>query len=298
MGTRKLAAEPTTQRSDDAPAGSLYVVATPLGNLADLTERARATLAAAPHLLAEDTRVTATLLHHWGIAKRPSALHEHNEQRRAAEVLAWLTGGEDVALVSDAGTPGISDPGARLVRAALDSGHRVVPVPGPSAVAAAVSVAGLAAERFIFVGFLPAQAKARRALLDSVGPLPFALVCYEAPHRVRATVAALRDALGDERTLVIGRELTKRFEQVARVRLGDGDAWFAADANRERGEFVLVVDVAERAAQTTALDADVERWLVALCDELPPAAAARVVARATGLPRDRLYERLLALRRK
>jgi len=294
----KVAAEDASGHGHDAPRGALYVVATPLGNLADLTDRARATLAAADRILAEDTRVTGTLLRHCGIATRASPLHEHNEQRRIGEVLGWLAAGERVALASDAGTPGISDPGARLVRAAHAAGHRVVPVPGASALAAAVSVAGLVAERFAFLGFLPAQPKARRELLASVAALPFALVFYEAPHRVRATVAALREALGDARTLVVGRELTKLFEEVARLGLGTADAWFAADANRERGEFVLVVDAAERADVLPVIDGGLERWLAALLAELPPSAAARVAAAATGVPRDRLYELALVLKGK
>jgi len=294
---REVAAEDAGEHGHDAPRGSLYVVATPLGNLADLSDRARATLANADRILAEDTRVTGALLRRCGIATRPSALHEHNEQRRIGEVLAWLAAGERVVLASDAGTPGISDPGARLVRAALAASLRVVPVPGPSALAAMVSVAGLVAERFAFLGFLPSQAKARRELLASVASLPLALVCFEAPHRVRATVAALREALGDERTLVVGRELTKLFEEVARLELGTADEWFAADANRERGEFVLVVDAAERAGAPSAVDDATARWLAALLAEMPPSAAARVAAAATGIPRDALYERAVALKR-
>jgi 16S rRNA (cytidine1402-2'-O)-methyltransferase len=280
------------------PGGSLYVVATPIGNLADLTERARQVLASSARVLAEDTRVTATLLRHCGIATRPTSLHEHNEQRRTGEVLGWLAAGEQVALVSDAGTPGISDPGARLVRAAHDAGHRVVPIPGASAVVAAVSAAGLVAERFVFAGFLPAQAKARAELLATLAPLPFATVVYEAPHRVRATLADLREAFGDERPVVIARELTKRFEELARVPLGEAQAWIAADANRERGEFVLAVDAAPADAPRPAvLDAEVERWLAALVGEMPVAAAARVVAAVTGVPREQLYERAVALKK-
>ena len=276
------------------------MVATPLGNLGDLSERARATLALAERVLAEDTRVTATLLRHCGIATRATSLHAHNEQRRIDEVLGWLAAGLRVALVSDAGTPGISDPGARLVRAALAGGHRVIPVPGPSAVAAAVSAAGLAAEQFVFVGFLPAQAKARTALLERIAPLPFALVFYEAPHRVRATVQRLRGALGDARTLVVAREISKRFEEIARLSLAEADAWFAADSNRERGEFVLVVDAEAAAdpAQAGAIDATAAQWLAALATEMPPAAAARIVAAVTGAPRDLLYARAVALRER
>jgi 16S rRNA (cytidine1402-2'-O)-methyltransferase len=211
-------------------------------------------------------------------------------------VLKRLADGERVALVSDAGTPALSDPGARLVRAAHAAGHRVVPIPGPSAVAAAVSAAGLVAERFAFLGFLPAQRKARRALLSSVAALPLALICYEAPHRVRATTVALREALGGDRVLVVGRELTKVFEAIARMRLDEADAWFAADANRERGEFVLIVDAAEAVAADVTIDAGVERLLDALLEELPPSAAARVAAQASGVPRERLYERALVLK--
>lgn len=280
----------------DGPSGALYVVATPLGNLADLSERARQVLAHADRLLAEDTRVTATLLEHCGIARRATSLHAHNERRRIEEVLAWLAAGQRVALVSDAGTPGISDPGARLVRASHEAGYRVIPVPGPSAVAAAVSVAGLDAAHFLFAGFLPSQAKARRAFLDVVAPLPVALVCYEAPHRVRATVEALRDALGGERMLVVARELTKRFEEIARFPLADADRWFGADANRERGEFVLVVDAPLAKAAPMPIDDATERWLAALVGELPPAAVARVATAATGIARERLYQRALALK--
>jgi len=280
-----------------APRGALYVVATPLGNLGDFSPRARDVLAGANHVLAEDTRVTATLLRHCGIATRATSLHEHNERERIAQVLGWLAAGDSVALVSDAGTPGISDPGARLVRAAHEAGRRVVPVPGPSAVAAAVSAAGLVADRFLFAGFPPVQPRARRAFLDALAALPCALVIYEAPHRVRATVAALREALGDARTLVVARELTKRFEEVARTTLGAADAWFAADANRRRGEFVLVVDApASDDATAGPIDADVDRWLAALLAELPPSAAARVASAATGLPRAQLYDRAIALK--
>lgn len=297
MGEEPVAAQERDGDGHDAPPGGLYVVATPLGNLADLSARARATLASAHRVLAEDTRVTAVLLRHAGVATRPTSLHEHNEQRRVPEVLGWLAAGERVALVSDAGTPAISDPGARLVRAAHAAGHRVVPVPGPSAVAAAVSAAGLDAERFVYAGFLPSQAKARRALLDALARLPCAIVVYEAPHRVRATVEALHAALG-ARTLVVARELTKRFEQVVRLPLAEAAAWLDADAHRTRGEFVLVVDAAQAPAAEAADDVDeaTQRWLAALVVDLPPAAAARVASRATGLPRERLYACALALR--
>ena len=206
--------------------------------------------------------------------------------------------GKSVALVSDAGTPAISDPGARLVRAVGDAGFAVVPLPGPSALAAAVSAAGLDAEAFAFLGFLPQKAKARRELLAAFADVPAAIVVYEAPHRVRATIADLAAALGADRTLVVARELTKTFETITRIALGDADEWIAADPNRERGEFVLIVDVrppSQRAAEE-GLTADAERWLVALLDELPPARAVRVVAAATGIGREVIYARALALK--
>ena len=278
--------------------GTLYVVATPLGNLRDLTLRALDVLATASVIAAEDTRVTATLLRRYGIATKTISLHAHNEAGRAAALLALLAEGKSVALVSDAGTPAISDPGARLVRAAREAGHPVVPLPGPSALAAAVSAAGLDAESFVFLGFLPQQAKARRQRLAAFAPLPAALVIYEAPHRVRATVADLAAALSADRTLVVCRELTKTFETIATMALGEAGAWFGEDANRERGEFVLIVDVPPPSPRDAdeGISADAERWLAALLEELPPARAARVVAAATGIRRDVIYARALALK--
>ncbi|HEY3177568.1 MAG TPA: 16S rRNA (cytidine(1402)-2'-O)-methyltransferase [Casimicrobiaceae bacterium] len=290
-----------TDARDSTPAsratpGSLYVVATPLGNARDLTMRALDILRTVDLIAAEDTRTTLPLLRRYGIETKAVSLHAHNEARRASSILASLALKKSVAIVSDAGTPAISDPGARLVRAAHDAGFVVVPIPGPSAVAAAVSAAGLDAERFVFVGFLPPKAKARRDLLASVASLPFALVIYEAPHRVRETVAELGTSLGP-RTLVVARELTKIFETLTRLPLEDAPAWFDADSNRSRGEFVLIVDAASEAPQPKAtLPHDAERLLTALLDELPPARAAHVVATVTGAPRDQLYARAVALK--
>jgi 16S rRNA (cytidine1402-2'-O)-methyltransferase len=175
------------------------------------------------------------------------------------------------------------------VRAVREAGFRVVPIPGPAALAAAVSAAGLEAERFVFVGFLPAQAKARRRLLAQLAPMPFALVFYEAPHRVRAMVAELARSLEPTRTLVVARELTKAFETIDRMPLADAQAWIGADAHRERGEFVLIVDAPSGPAPSESMTPERERWLDALLAELPPARAARVVAAVTGLPRDEVY---------
>jgi 16S rRNA (cytidine1402-2'-O)-methyltransferase len=300
-GDARMTDPDDTMRSDAdatearAEPGALYVVATPIGNLRDVTLRALDILRSASIVVAEDTRVTAALLARYGISARARALNRHNEARQAEALLAELAAGRSVALVSDAGTPAVSDPGARLVRVARVAGHRVVPIPGASAITAAISAAGLAVERFAFIGFLPAQAKARRECLATIAQWPVALVFYEAPHRVVDTIGEIAIELDPDRTLVVARELTKRFEQIASMPLAGAAAWFAADANRTRGEFALIVDAPMQAA-VTSLDTD--RLLAALLDELPPSRAARVAAAATGAPRDALYARALALQAK
>ena len=280
-----------------AARATLYVVATPLGNLRDLTFRAVDVLGGVDTIAAEDTRVSSVLLRHYGITARPVSLHEHNEAARAERIVEELRNGRSVALVSDAGTPAISDPGARLVRAVRDAGFAVVPIPGACAATAAVSVAGLVAEHWLFLGFLPSPAKARRELLANSAGTQAALVIYEAPHRVRATVDELRDALGGERTLIVAREITKKFETLGAMKLAEASQWFAADSNRERGEFVLVVDEPlQPAGDTPDQPIDVRRLLTALVEELPPARAARVAASVTGLPRDALYAQAVDLK--
>jgi 16S rRNA (cytidine1402-2'-O)-methyltransferase len=300
-----------TERSDATPSsseaegatfraesGSLYVVATPIGNLRDVTLRAIDILKSADVIAAEDTRVTSTLLARYGIATRPRALHRHNEARETDVLLAALAQGRSIALVSDAGTPGISDPGARLVRAVRNAGHPVVPIPGATAVATAISAAGLVAERFAFIGFLPAQAKARRDLLAAIASWPLALVFFEAPHRIGATLALLAQALGVRRNVTVARELTKTFETIATMPLADAGTWLQADPNRSRGEFVLIVDAPPPDAAPDVHGADTDRLLIALLDELPPARAARVAAGVKRIPRDALYARALALQQK
>ncbi len=281
-----------------ATGGSLYVVATPLGNLRDLTLRALDVLASVDVIAAEDTRTSGTLLRHYGILTHPVALHAHNEDQKTQVVADWLRAGRSVALISDAGTPAISDPGARLVLAMRAAGFPVVPIPGPSAVVAAVSAAGLVADGFVFAGFLPAQAKARRVWFDRFGALDAALVLYEAPHRVVATITELAGALAPTRDIVIAREITKKFESIVRMPLGEAAAWIAAEPQRQRGEFVLIVDApAPVPAIGMELSPEHLRWLQALLEELPPAKAARVVAAVTGVPRDDIYARALTLKR-
>jgi 16S rRNA (cytidine1402-2'-O)-methyltransferase len=278
-----------------AEPGTLYVVATPLGNLRDVTLRALDLLSTVDAVAAEDTRTTGKLLRRHGIATRVMSMHAHNEARRAQTIAEMLATGKSVALVSDAGTPAVSDPGARVVRDVRNAGFRIVPIPGPSAVIAAVSAAGLVAPFFVFAGFPPSQSSARREWIRTWATAPAAIVLYEAPHRMRATVDDLVAELDASRTLVVARELTKVFETIARMPLRDAPAWLAQDGNRERGEFVLIVD-ADAAPEASALSPEAERWLAELVNELPPARAARVVASVTGVARDVVYARALRLK--
>ncbi|HSG76937.1 MAG TPA: 16S rRNA (cytidine(1402)-2'-O)-methyltransferase [Burkholderiales bacterium] len=271
------------------PQGTLFVVATPIGNLADVAPRALQTLREADVVVCEDTRTTRTLLARHGIERATVALHAHNERAASAQVLADLQAGRSVALVSDAGTPAVSDPGAWLVAAAHRAGVRVVPVPGPSAALAAYSAAGFAAGGFLFVGFLPPKTSARRKALAALD-VPWPLVLYEAPHRVRECVQDLLERFGGEREVVIARELTKKFEEVARLPLAAAPAWLEADAHRQQGEFVLVLGPGAPAAP----DAEAAgRVLDALLEALPAGEAAKLAARITGVPRNALYKRAL-----
>lgn len=271
-------------------ASTLYVVATPIGNLADIAQRALDVLRAVDVIACEDTRHTRWLLDHYGIDKKLVALHEHNEQAAGQLLIDLLAEGKSVALVSDAGTPGISDPGARAVRAVQGAGRPVVPVPGCNAAMTAFSASGLLDEHFLFVGFLPAKTAARRVEIEKLKPLPAALVLYEAPHRIAETLADLAALLEPAREIVIARELTKLFEQIARMPLADAPAWIAADANRQRGEFVVIVSAPP---PSEGYDAEAERVLRALAAELPTKQAAKLAAEITGLPRNALYERAL-----
>ena len=270
------------------------MVATPIGNLRDVTLRALDVLHGADVIACEDTRVTAKLLARYELSKRLVALNQHNEQAGARRIVALLGQRRTVAYVSDAGTPGVSDPGARLVAAVRAAGHAVVAVPGPNAALAAYSVAGLDCPRLLIYGFLPAQAAARRRELEALRPLPYALALHEAPHRIVACARDLADALGAGRSVVLARELTKLFETVHACRLGELAGWLEADANRQRGEFVMIVD---RAADAPAGDAaEAQRLLALLLDELPLNQAVKLAAKLSGQPRNRLYGLALAMR--
>ncbi|MCL1824849.1 MAG: 16S rRNA (cytidine(1402)-2'-O)-methyltransferase [Betaproteobacteria bacterium] len=270
---------------------SLYVVATPLGNLRDLSPRARDTLAAVDVVAAEDTRHSQKLLDAFGIrARRLLAVHRHNEQQAAGQVIEWLAQGRHVALITDAGTPAISDPGARLVARVREAGYTVSPVPGACAAAAALSVAGIVEGGFRFIGFLPAKAASRRTALMALTSERDAMVFYEAPHRVMMCVADMAEVFGSGREILIARELTKLHEEIAMMPLMDAGAWFDADANRARGEFVLIVRGAEASER---IDAAALRVLGLLLDELPLRTAVRLAAEITGAPRKGLYAHAL-----
>lgn len=276
--------------------GVLHIVATPIGNLRDLSQRALDVLRTADIIAAEDTRTTQGLLNaHQIQAGKLTPLHDHNEQAAAARLLEALREGKSVAYVSDAGTPGISDPGARLVSAVRAAGIEITPIPGPSAVATALSVAGIEGH-WLFFGFLPAKPAARRKALQELATRPDALVFYEAPHRIEETVADLLAILGGSRTVLFARELTKKFEQLHVCPLAEAPAWLASDENHRRGEFVLVVSAPDMQADDN--EAEALRVLKILLEELPLKQAAHLAARITGARKNALYDLALALKQE
>lgn len=276
-------------------AGTLWVVATPIGNLDDLSLRAQRVLADADLLLCEDTRHTRRLLAAFGIRARLYSLHEHNEARVTTGIVARLLAGESMALVSDAGTPLISDPGFRLIQAAATAGVLVSPVPGPSAPIAALSVAGLPTDRFAFEGFLPARSAARRSALAALAAEPRTLVFLESSGRLAASLADAAAILGAERAAVVARELTKLHESLYRGSLAELAERLADDPDAARGEVVMVVAGAPQGDATEGDEAALARVLPVLLEELPPSRAVRIAARLTGVPRRRAYAAAVAL---
>ncbi len=276
------------------PTGALYVVATPIGNLADITLRALHVLNLVDRIAAEDTRTSAQLLTRYGIDKPLLAAHQHNEHEAAERVVGLLRAGERIAYISDAGTPAISDPGAKIVDAVRASGLTVVPVPGCSAITTALCAAGGWVSTFTFQGFLPTKSKQRADLLQSLRAQSAAQVFYEAPHRIVETVAALLLAFGGERRILIARELTKLHESLHQCTLAEAPAWLAADTQHQRGEFVLVVEGAAQTEQMPASEHD--RTLALLLEEVSASTAAKLAAALTGAPRKALYARALALK--
>jgi len=276
----------------NSKSGTLFVVATPIGNLEDLTSRARQTLAEVDLIAAEDTRHTGRLLSHFGVKARLLALHDHNEAELADKVVDMILAGQSVALVSDAGTPLVSDPGYRLVKAAHQRGVPVSPIPGASALTAALSVAGLATDRFCFQGFLPAKKKARFDVLTGLRDEARTMVFYESVHRIEAALAALSGVFGTDRIAFLGRELTKMHEQCVYGTLGEIHAQFLDGSIIKKGEFVIIVG---GSLETKASSFDLDSLLVELSGKLPDKEIAQAIARATGEKRNVLYQRLLQL---
>ena len=273
---------------------ALYVVATPIGNLRDITLRALDVLAGVDVVAAEDTRNTSHLLKHHGIhAGQLIAVHQHNERGSAEKLVAMLQQGLSVAFVSDAGTPAVSDPGAWLVQAVMAAGLRVIPVPGASAAVAALSASGFNAPHFLFYGFLPNRSAARRAALQGLASHPYTLVFYEAPHRIVDCIADLFAVLGGERKIVFAREITKLFETIHGCALAEAETWLQEDANRQRGEFVLLVSGAEPEA---GISAETVNTLSLLLAELPLKQAVQLAAKITGANRSELYQCALQMK--
>ncbi|MCK7595902.1 16S rRNA (cytidine(1402)-2'-O)-methyltransferase [Microbulbifer sp. CAU 1566] len=271
----------------------LYIVATPIGNLADMVPRAVEVLQSVDLVAAEDTRHSQRLFSHFSIDTPLVAYHDHSDDQRTSKILERLESGQNVALISDAGTPLISDPGYRLVREARERGFAVVPIPGPCAFVAALSAAGLPSDRFTFEGFLPAKPLAREKALQALAGESRTMVFYEAPHRVLDTLTAMRDCFGGEREAVIAREISKAFETIHLLPLTELVDWVAADSNQQRGEIVLLVRGATE-GRASELDAESERVMTLLLAELPPKRAAAVAAEITGVNKKLLYNWSLA----
>jgi 16S rRNA (cytidine1402-2'-O)-methyltransferase len=276
------------------PTATLYIVATPIGNVTDITLRALQVLALADAVACEDTRNTGNLLTRFGLSKPMIAAHQHNEREVADKLITRLLAGERIALVSDAGTPGVSDPGARIVDAVRAAGLRVLPLPGASAAITALSASGLVNDRFYFVGFLPAKAKQRESALQELIAVPATLVLYEAPHRILDCVEALAGVFEPTRQVVFARELTKLFEEIHRCPLSEALAWVKADAHREKGEYVVLVEGA--AAGSDAEEVEAERILNILLAECSVKQAASLAAQITGRKKNALYDRALQIK--
>lgn len=273
---------------------ALYLVPTPIGNLDDITRRALSVLQAVSWVAAEDTRHTAPLLHHYGVNARLLAAHEHNEAEAAQRIIACLQAGEAVALVTDAGTPGISDPGARIVTQVRAAGLAVIPLPGPCAAITALSASGWLSPHFLFYGFLPARSGQRQQVLQELARQPHTLVFYEAPHRLMETVQDLIACLGSDRPMVLAKELTKRFETIHAATTGAMQAWLEADPLRQKGEFVLLL---AGAVTENAGEQEARRILqLLLAEGLPVKQCAKLAAAICGASKNGLYALALELK--
>ena len=277
---------------------SLYVVATPIGNLQDMSPRAIETLQMVDVIAAEDTRHSAPLMQHFGITTPMIAVHDHNERQRAESIIQRLTEGQSIALISDAGTPLISDPGYHLVTAVRGAGFNVVPVVGPCALIAALSVAGIATDRFTFMGFLPAKSSHRCQALEAIAEAEHTHVFYESPHRIVDSIADMAKVFGLERQLTVARELTKTYDTVYGGSIEQVQAWMQADTNQQRGEFVLVVAGKPASTAEVSMDAETDKLLMVLLSELPIKKAAAMAAQLTPHKKKALYDRALLLQGK
>ncbi len=276
------------------PAGTFYVVATPIGNIADISLRALHLLSLADAIACEDTRNTAQLLSRYGIQKPLIAAHQHNEREVAGKILQRLQAGERIALVSDAGTPGVSDPGAKIVNELKAAGIPVTPLPGASAAVSALSASGLLDEHFYFAGFLPSKAGQRAAILQQLESMQASLIFYEAPHRIEESVQAMLETFGGERRIVFARELSKLFEEIHRCPLAQASGWLAADPHRLKGEYVLIIEGKAQAEQADQLEA--RRVLQILLQECPLKQAASLAAQLTGQKKNALYQLALSMK--
>ena len=299
FASREKSEKFVTSETEHSLDNALYVVATPIGNLGDITLRAIETLKSAQVIACEDTRVTRILLNHFGIKTRVIAVHEHNERNAADGIVNLLRQGQSVALVTDAGTPAVSDPGAVVVNAVRVAGFKVIPIPGASAVIAVISASGEGEHGFTFAGFLPSGAGDRKRALDGWKSCPHALVFYETPHRIVEMVAALLDAFGEEREIILAREVTKKFENIHRVKLRDAAAWLESDTNNIRGEFVVILantSTGEALEGKAAQEQELERTLSILCSELPLKQAVALAVKLTGEKKNKVYDLALALK--
>lgn len=272
--------------------GTIYLVATPIGNLEDISARALRTLTEVDLIAAEDTRHSARLLRNFGIDTPVTAYHEHNERDKARELVALATAGKNLALISDAGTPLINDPGYHLVRAARAAGVVLVPIPGACAAITALSVSGLPTSEFLFAGFPPTKSGTRVNYFTAKSRLSATLIFYESPHRIVESLADMQQAFGSDRSVTVARELTKKFETIRSGTLAELVDWVSSDTNQQKGEFVVVVQGFSREADTN-IGEDVERLLLRLAEELPPKKVAAIVADISGLRKNRLYEYLM-----
>lgn len=270
--------------------GTLYIVATPIGNLADMSFRAVETLTNVDRIYAEDTRNSIRLLQHYDIKNQLFALHDHNESHKVTELALLLAEGKNIALISDAGTPLISDPGYKLVRDLTKQGAKVVPIPGPSALIAALSIAGIPTDKFTFEGFLPAKPNARVQALEANARQTYTQVYYESSHRIVACAESMLEVMGEHREVALARELTKLFEQVFRGTLSELSEWLQADHNHQKGEFVIVLAGIEKAGSVSSVSLENESLIGVLVDELPVKQAAAIAAKLSGLKKNEAYK--------